>query len=202
MTLRTYDEVVVEVAGVDGWMSADQARRLYDAAARTASGDQIVEIGSFRGRSTIVLASAAPEGVAVVAIDPHAGNDRGPQEIEGFAEAAADDHEVFNANLAAAGVAHRVRHIRAFSDAAHHEVQGDLAVLYVDGAHRYAPTSATGVPGWSRVARCSSTTRSRRWESRWPSAGRWCSAAASATWVGPARWPSTAPTSPRAWAPE
>ena len=142
MTLRTYDEVVVEVAGVDGWMSADQARRLYDAAARTTAGDQIVEIGSFRGRSTIVLASAAPEGVAVVAIDPHAGNDRGPQEIEGFAEAAADDHEVFNANLAAAGVAHRVRHIRAFSDAAHHEVQGDLAVLYVDGAHRYAPALA------------------------------------------------------------
>jgi SAM-dependent methyltransferase len=142
MTLRTYDEVVVEVAGVDGWMSADQARRLYDAAARTASGDQIVEIGSFRGRSTIVLASAAPEGVAVVAIDPHAGNDRGPQEIEGFAEAAADDHEVFTANLAAAGVAQRVRHIRAFSDAAHHEVQGDLAVLYVDGAHRYAPALA------------------------------------------------------------
>ena len=142
MTLRTYDEVVVEVAGVDGWMSADQARRLYDAAARTTAGDQIVEIGSFRGRSTIVLASAAPDGVAVVAIDPHAGNDRGPQEIEGFAEAAADDHEVFNANLAAAGVAHRVRHIRAFSDAAHNEVQGDLAVLYVDGAHRYAPALA------------------------------------------------------------
>ena len=142
MTLRTYDEVVVEVAGVDGWMSADQARRLYDAAARTTAGDQIVEIGSFRGRSTIVLASAAPEGVAVVAIDPHAGNDRGPQEIEGFAEAAADDHEVFTANLAAAGVAQRVRHIRAFSDAAHHEVQGDLAVLYVDGAHRYAPALA------------------------------------------------------------
>ena len=59
MTLRTYDEAVVAVAGVDGWMSADQARRLYDAAARTTAGDQIVEIGSFRGRSTIVLASQA-----------------------------------------------------------------------------------------------------------------------------------------------
>ena len=50
----------------------------------THAGEQIVEIGSFRGRSTIVLASGAPDGVAVVAIDPHAGNDRGPQEIDGL----------------------------------------------------------------------------------------------------------------------
>ncbi len=142
MALRTYDEVIVVVADVDGWMSSDQARRLYEAAARITAGEQIVEIGSFRGRSTIVLASAAPEGAAVVAIDPHAGNDRGPQEIEGFADAAADDHEVFTANLAAAGVSERVRHIRAFSDAAHSEVHGDIAVLYVDGAHRYAPALA------------------------------------------------------------
>lgn len=142
MALRTYAEVIAAVADVDGWMSSDQARRLYAAAERTTAGEQIVEIGSFRGRSTIVLASAAPDGVAVVAIDPHAGNDRGPQEIEGFADAAADDHEVFNANLAAAGVSERVRHIRAFSDAAHGEVTGELAVLYVDGAHRYAPALA------------------------------------------------------------
>jgi predicted O-methyltransferase YrrM len=142
MALKTYDEVIAAVADVDGWMSSDQARRLYGAAARTTAGEQIVEIGSFRGRSTIVLASATPDGVAVVAIDPHAGNDRGPQEIEGFADAAADDHEMFNANLAAAGVSERVRHIRAFSDVAHGEVTGDLAVLYVDGAHRYAPALA------------------------------------------------------------
>src|SRR5687768_958470 len=97
-------------------MSDDQARRLYDAAALTRAGEQIVEIGSFRGRSTIVLASAAPPGVAVYAIDPHAGNDRGPEEIEGFAAQAQDDHEVFLHNLAAAGVADRVTHLRKFSD--------------------------------------------------------------------------------------
>jgi SAM-dependent methyltransferase len=150
--MRSFDEALSVVSGVDGWMSPDQAERLYRAAAGTHAGDQIVEIGSFRGRSTIVLASAAPEGVAVVAIDPHAGNDRGPNELEGFAAAAATDNEVFNANLTAAGVAHRVRHVRAFSDKAHAEVQGDLAVLYVDGAHRYAP-ARTDIRDWgARVA--------------------------------------------------
>jgi len=127
---------------VEGWMSPDQARRLYDAAARTSAGQRIVEIGSFRGRSTIVLASAAPAGVEVVAIDPHAGNDRGPQELHGFEEAAAGDHDVFNANLAAAGVSDRVTHLRAFSSDAFGDVPGAIDVLYVDGAHRYAPALA------------------------------------------------------------
>jgi predicted O-methyltransferase YrrM len=139
MTVRSLDEVLSVVVDVDGWMSTDQAARLYAAAAATRAGDQIVEIGSFRGRSTIVLASAAPGDVAVVAIDPHAGNDRGPGEISGFETQAGSDHEVFTANLVAAGVADRIRHVRSFSDLAHDAVDGSIAVLYIDGAHRYAP---------------------------------------------------------------
>lgn len=137
-----FEEALRRVDGVSGWMSPDQARRLYDAAARTVPGERIVEIGSFQGRSTIVLASGSPSGVEVIAIDPHAGNDRGPQEIEGFAAEAQGDHERFNANLAAAGVSDRVRHLRMFSDVALTEVAGQVDVLYVDGAHRYAPARA------------------------------------------------------------
>ena len=130
------------VADVQGWMSPGQAATLYDAATRCPDGGTIVEIGSFQGRSTIVLASAAPAGAAVVAIDPHAGNDRGPQEIDGYADAAADDHAIFLANLERAGVAERVRHVRMFSDAALTEVNGPVDVLYIDGAHRYGPARA------------------------------------------------------------
>jgi predicted O-methyltransferase YrrM len=144
--------MLAAVSGVDGWMSPDQAERLYRAAAGAREGDQIVEIGSFRGRSTIVLAGAARDGVQVIAIDPHAGNDRGPQEFEGFQQEASEDHVVFNANLAAAGVADRVRHVRAFSDKAHAEVQGEIAVLYVDGAHRFAPARADIRDWGARVA--------------------------------------------------
>jgi len=136
------DDALARSADVEGWMSEDQGRRLFAAAARCRPDGQIVEIGSFRGRSTIVLASAAAPDVEVVAIDPHAGNDRGPQEIEGYAQAAATDHDAFLANLAAAGVADRVRHVRAFSDAALGDVSGAIDVLYIDGAHRYRPARA------------------------------------------------------------
>ena len=152
MALKSFEDVLDSVSNVEGWMSDDQARRLFDAAASTRVGDQIVEIGSFRGRSTVVLASAAPNGVRVVAIDPHAGNDRGPEEIAGFEAEASDDHEVFLANLAAAGVADRVTHVREFSDVAHARVEGQVAVLYVDGAHRYAPARADIRTWGARVA--------------------------------------------------
>lgn len=142
-------EVMERVRDVDGWMTPGQAATLYDAARRCPPHGLIVEIGSFRGRSTIVLASAASEGTRVVAIDPHAGNDRGPEEIEGYAAEAEEDHEVFLANLAAAGVAGRVRHVRAFSDAAHAEVEGAIDVLYIDGAHRYGPALAD-IRSWGR----------------------------------------------------
>ena len=134
--------VTARVADVEGWMSPGQASTLYDAARRCPPGGTIVEIGSFQGRSTIVLASAASPDVAVIAIDPHAGNDRGPQEIDGYADAAADDHAVFLANLERAGVADRVRHVRKFSDDALADVEAPIDVLYIDGAHRYGPARA------------------------------------------------------------
>ncbi len=145
-------EVMELVRGVDGWMTPGQAAALYDAAATCPAPGRIVEIGSFRGRSTIVLASAAGAGVEVVAIDPHAGTDRGPQEIDGYADEAASDHVVFGRNLDAAGVAGRVRHVRTFSSDALDEVDGPVDVLYVDGAHRYGPARADLVSWGRRVA--------------------------------------------------
>lgn len=137
--MAEFTQVVDQLRDVNGWMTSDQARRLWDRANELRPGDRIVEIGSFQGRSTCVLASAAAPGVEVVAIDPHGGNDRGPQEIEGFEEEAEQDNRLFNENLERLGVRDRVRHLRKFSDRALGDVDGPVQLLYVDGAHRFAP---------------------------------------------------------------
>lgn len=129
--------VLASVTDVEGWMTDGQAQRLWEGASRVAPGGQIVEIGSFRGRSTIILASAAAETVALTAIDPHGGGDRGPHEYDPDARRGDADHEAFHANLRAAGVDERVRHVRGRSADALGEVPGQIDLLYIDGAHRY-----------------------------------------------------------------
>ncbi|MEZ5380575.1 MAG: class I SAM-dependent methyltransferase [Microthrixaceae bacterium] len=148
---RRFVDVTDAVAGVKGWMTPGQAKLLWRSARVLDPGQRIVEIGSFQGRSTIVLAAAAPSGTEVVAIDPHAGNDRGPNEIEGYEDEAEGDHQIFKSNLAAAGVSDRVTHVRQFSDAALEEVEGPIDLLYIDGAHRFGPARDDIVAWGARV---------------------------------------------------
>jgi predicted O-methyltransferase YrrM len=123
----------------EGWLTDDQARRLWERAGEVTDGGRIVEIGSFRGRSAIILARRAAPSVEVVAIDPHAGSDRGPQEIAADAARGEADHAAFLHNLERAGVLARVNHLRLTSHAALDALPAGVDLLYVDGAHRYVP---------------------------------------------------------------
>jgi predicted O-methyltransferase YrrM len=138
----TFADTLNRVRDIDGWLSDAQARRLWESAGRVAPPATIVEIGSYRGRSTTILALAAQVGLTLVAIDPHAGNDRGPQQWHGPRDAGEADFRAFHANLDRAGIADRVRHVRAASQSALDAVAGDVALLYVDGAHGYRPAEA------------------------------------------------------------
>jgi predicted O-methyltransferase YrrM len=149
---RSFDEVFVAIEQVQGWMTKAQAQRLWSAAAPLHSSGRIVEIGSYHGRSAIILASAAVPGVQVFAIDPHGGNDRGPQQLEGEFEDGQRDHETFLRNLAEAGVAARVRHVRKPSQEATDDIPGQLDVVYIDGAHRFQPARADIVRWGAKVA--------------------------------------------------
>jgi len=137
---------------VDGWLSEAQAERLWEAARRVPAGGLLVEIGSFRGRSAIVMASALADGARLVAIDPHAGGDRGPHEIAAEVERGEADHEAFHANLRQARVGGRVEHVRLMSSDAHAAVNGTIDVLYVDGAHRFGP-AREDIVGWGERVR-------------------------------------------------
>jgi predicted O-methyltransferase YrrM len=141
--------VTVLPGDVEGWLTEAQAQRLDRCARAVPAGGRIVEIGSFRGRSTIVLARAAVAGVDIVAIDPHLGSDRGPQEIAAQPELGEEDTRLFRSNLQRHGVLDRVRHVRMLSSEA--PLENTIDVLYVDGAHRFGPARDDLVRWGARV---------------------------------------------------
>src|SRR5579871_2007365 len=57
---------------IDGWLKLEEAELLFEAAMSVTSGC-IVEIGSYRGRSTVALAAGSRSGAKapVFAIEPH-----------------------------------------------------------------------------------------------------------------------------------
>jgi predicted O-methyltransferase YrrM len=134
-----FEQALAAVDLIEGWLTDDQARLLWDSATSLRPGECAVEIGSFQGRSTIVLARGAPEGTEVIAVDPHAGTDRGPEEYHGKEAEAERDSVAFEKNLADAGVRQRVTYLRQWSREAIKQIEGPIALLYIDGAHRYQP---------------------------------------------------------------
>ena len=125
--------------GVDGWLALGEARKLKQLViAHPKQGPlTVVEIGSWKGRSTIALSlglkERGPDSGTVYAIDPHTGSKEHREqlgEVDTFAE--------FEQNLELAGVRDRVEPIRAFShEAVSRFAPGSIDVLFVDGSHEY-----------------------------------------------------------------
>jgi hypothetical protein len=147
----SFADALAAASDAEGWLTEAQARRLFTAAAAVPAGGRIVEIGSFRGRSAIMLARGARPGVEIVCIDPHVGSDRGPQEIAAQPALGERDLEAFRSNLERAGVSERVRHVRDFSALALRAFDGPVDLLFVDGAHRFGPARADLVRWGARV---------------------------------------------------
>jgi predicted O-methyltransferase YrrM len=119
-----FDEAWATADKLEGWLTREQASALWDAATRVPSGGLIVEIGSHRGRSTVMLALAAPEA-RIVAIDPF-DNPRWGGGLE--------SRSVFEDNLARAG-AKNVELRANLSTELRPAWAQDIDMLYIDGAH-------------------------------------------------------------------
>ena len=191
-----FDAALAAVDGVEGWMTDAQARRLFEAGARCPPAGGSSRSAPSAGARRSSWALAAPAGVEIVAVDPHGGGDRGPQEITPDALRGEEDYRTFHANLERAGVNGRVRHVRLHVRARRSaRWRRPIDLLYVDGAHRYAP-ARDDIARWGahvrRAGRCSSTTPSARTASCWPSSACSSPRAVGATSGARARWPSTA----------
>ena len=114
---------------VEGMIASDEAALLTRLAGAVEAGC-IVEVGSYRGLSTIALARGAQ--VPVYAFDPH-------EHFEGvmggsFGPA---DRRAFFENLLRAGVVERVRLVNLSSEVVAPGWTKPIGLLWIDGDHRY-----------------------------------------------------------------
>ena len=111
------------IRDVPGWLTDEEAEALYDLARRCTGKGVIVEIGSWKGKSTICLGrgSQAGAGVPIYAVDPHADYRFGE----------------FKDNVDRAGIADLVRPIPSLSQPAADDFHEPIELIFIDGSHEY-----------------------------------------------------------------
>jgi MMP 1-O-methyltransferase len=128
------DELKQTIADVEGYLTEQEGSLLYELARKCTAPGVIVEIGSWKGRSTICLAlgSKAGQGKTVYAIDPHTGT-RETREAFG---PISTFHE-FADNMRRAGVEDVVVPlVHASADVAR-TFDEPVALVFIDGDHEY-----------------------------------------------------------------
>jgi predicted O-methyltransferase YrrM len=125
---------------IKGWLEEDEARMLYKHASELGPIGPLLEIGSFHGKSTVVLGLAAKSvGTRVVAVDPHEGINYRQGDIPPLPHLGGPSFDSFQANLQAAGVEDVVEalvmsSIEAFGVTRDRD---SFSFVFVDGNHGY-----------------------------------------------------------------
>lgn len=120
---------------VPGFLTEVEARMLAVMAACTPGDGAIVEIGSFKGKSTVALATvAAHYGLEpVVSIDPHTSPSETCPDLEGQATS----FDEFLQSLKKAGVEQQVEVHKAYSQEVAKSWTRPIRLLWIDGDHTY-----------------------------------------------------------------
>jgi predicted O-methyltransferase YrrM len=106
-----------------GWLTAEEGETLYRLAKACSGRGVIVEIGSWRGKSTtcLGLGSKAGHGVPVFAVDPHSEHTFGD----------------FSRNMEEAGLTDLVTPVPGRSQELAEGFDEPIELLFIDGAHQY-----------------------------------------------------------------
>lgn len=115
---------------VDGWLYPEQERWLFDQAYALPDGAIILEIGSFKGRSTCFLASGC-RGTRkkVFAVDTFNGNDRDFGYRDFLGE--------FVGNIKRGGLSRHVQPLVGVSWEVGEAWNKPIHLLFIDGSHEY-----------------------------------------------------------------
>ena len=133
--LEFYRHIAAEVEAVEGFLGPKEIRFLSLLGAYPTAIGETLEIGSFKGKSTVVLAKAAAltnSGV-VHAVDPMINSSVTDPDL-GEGESSLDD---FRRNVERYGVASRIQFHRMRSEELAETWNKPLRLLWIDGDHTY-----------------------------------------------------------------
>ena len=122
------------IAQIEGWLTEAEGIFLYQTAKTINKNDVIVEIGSWKGKSTICLGKGVQDGnkAKVYAVDPHTGSS---EHHKMFGEV--NTYQEFVQNIENAGVEQYIEPIRKTSEEASKNFHEPIGFLFVDGAHEF-----------------------------------------------------------------
>jgi predicted O-methyltransferase YrrM len=128
------DEIQQALQNVEGWLNPAEGRTLFALAQGCTGRGVIVEIGSWKGKSTIWLArgSLSRSSTKIHAIDPHTGSPEHQQSLGNVWT-----FEEFKRNVAAAGVEQIIVPHVDFSTSVARDFQQPVEFIFVDGLHEY-----------------------------------------------------------------
>ncbi|GAG70862.1 unnamed protein product [marine sediment metagenome] len=120
-------------SGIDGWLSDSEGELLYELAKKVPSGQAIVEISSWKGKSTVWLAKGTEAGQRnkVHSVDPHSGSKAHISEGE------TNTYPAFVDNLTKAGVQDIVVPLVKTSAEAVERWREGIGLLWIDAMHEY-----------------------------------------------------------------
>lgn len=133
--METENTKITEVVNrVEGFLSLNEGVFLYETAKKCSGKGVAVEIGSWKGKSTICLGLGfkAAAKLKFYAIDPHTGS--AENRVNGKPVWTFDE---FVGNLKAYGVCDSVNPLRETSESAAAKFGEKIELLFIDGAHDY-----------------------------------------------------------------
>jgi len=119
---------------VEGWLTDKEGELLYNLARNCTGRGVIIEIGSWKGKSTVWLGQGSERGkqVKIYAVDPHTGSSEHRAmygEVWTFEE--------FKKNIQKAQVDHLVVPLVKTSQEAARGFNQPVELIFIDGAHEY-----------------------------------------------------------------
>ncbi len=119
---------------IEGWLTEKEGNFLYEIAKKIPKDKHIIEIGSWKGRSTICLGHGVKDGnkTKIYAIDPHTGSSE-----HHFWMGKVNTYKDFLKNIENSGIGDFIIPIKDTSENTARNFDKPIGFVFVDGAHEF-----------------------------------------------------------------